>query len=194
MKKVLITLGLIALVGGSSVSFFSCNKIKDEIAKQLDPFNFEEQNITYDLPVLTATGTFTTEETSNININQMIKDEAGVDFDIDDVSSIKIKKITLTLLDATNESNWTNVESATVVMQTKTGKANGKPTLIASETIEDVESARFTPVVIEPNDINLKEYFNGDGEEVTYYLSGVARRPTDKTLKINAVIEYEIKF
>ncbi|HRO41481.1 MAG TPA: hypothetical protein PL009_01510 [Flavipsychrobacter sp.] len=194
MKKLILSFGLLALVAGASFSLQSCNKIKDEIAKQIDPFNFTEQDITYDVPVLTMSGTFVANDTDNININQMIKDEAGVDFNIDNVSSIKIKKITLSILNADNENNWTNAEAVAAGFQTKTGNANGKQIQIWARNINDVEAERFADQVIEPNDVNLKDYFNGSGEEVYYHISATARRATNKQLNVNAKIEYEVKF
>lgn len=194
MKKALLSLSFLATIAAASFSIQSCNKIKDEIIKNIDPFNFTEQDITYGVPPITTTTTFSTRDSGTININQQIKDNAGVDIDINKVSSIKIKKITLTILNADEENNWTNLETITAGFQTKTGTQNGKQEQLWTKNIADVAAEKYVPQVIEPADVNLKEYFNGDRETVYYIVSAKARRATTKELNVNAVIEYEVKF
>ncbi len=194
MKRSLLSFALCALVSGTLFTVQSCNKIKDEIVKQIDPISFTRQDISYTVPGITTTAEFSTNDTGNININQLIKDETGIDVNINKVSSIRIKKITLELKNADEENNWTNAEYIITGFQSKTGIQKGKQQLSWKKDIEDVESQKYAVQVIEPEHTNLKDYFNGDGEEVYYLISVKARRETKKELVMNATVEYEVKF
>lgn len=195
MKKAAVAFALFGLISGASLSFQSCNKIKDEIAKQIDPFNFSSQSVTYTVPILTNTSEQSASETVNININELVKENAGIDISIDNVTGIKVKSITMNIENADTENNWTNFDFVKATVQTATGSSHGKAPISWTKNIPDDAAQAFMPQVLQPADgINLKDYFVGDGENVTYTINVKARRATTKALTVNAVVEYEISF
>ena len=191
MKKALLSFGLLALVAGASVSIQSCNKIKDEIAKHIDAFTFTQAALTYDIPVLADQASWESGfETYTINVNEIIKEEAGVDFDIDNISTIKIKEINIHLQNADAENNWTNFEQVEAWANTDKGMAAGKNDLYGKVTT-------FTPyddvkITVDQN-INFKDYLNGDATVVTYKIKTKAIDGTNHPLTAKVTVSYEFK-
>ncbi len=190
MKKALYSLALLAMTAGTVVYTSSCNKIKDEIASHLKAFSFTAATVEYTVPVVTNTQTYTETQSVSININQIIKDESGVNFDIDDISKITIKKVTLKVIDGDAANNWTNFEYAKLKFNSSKGKANNKPDLESTVTIADVESERFSDKVFTFGDVNVMDYVNGDETTLEYTIEAKARRATTKGTKIEATVEY----
>lgn len=190
MKKNLFSFGL--LLGAAALSFQSCDSIKDKVKTNITPFNFTQPEVTFEVPIVASTQNYAPgPQTYVININQIIKDNAkGFEIDIDDITKIAFNKVTLQLLDGTEQSNWTNFEYAVVVFNTDKGKAAGKPDLFSLGGIEDISTEKYKDQVAEFNDINLKEYFNGGNTTINYTIDTKARRSTNKILKIKATIEY----
>jgi hypothetical protein len=193
MKKALLSLTLLAAVVAGSFSFQSCNKIKDEIAKHLDPFNASPSTVTFTIPVV-AGDNFSQYDSSVVNIDQIIHDNAGMDFSINNISEIDLSKITISLTDADEQNNWTNFSDATVLLSTDKSNAAGKTALVAMASIPDQESAKYADQVLTAtNPINLKDYFNGGNTTVYYLISANARRNTTHELTATMTIEYTLK-
>lgn len=192
MKKLLFP---VMFACGAMVMFASCNKIVDELKKNIKAFNYEAPQVTYTLPLLPAGNTYNSEDqTYDLNINEIIDEYVSeVNVSLDDISKISINKITLSMEGGDEENNWTNFESATVKANTDKGVAEGKSDLTATTNIEDIESERYTDKIINFDDHNLKDYVNGEGTKVTYSLSAKARREVTKELKIHATIQYSFK-
>lgn len=193
MKKLLFSL---LVVSGSATVFTSCNKIVDEIKKNINAFNYTAPEVTYDLPAIAEGQEYKSEDqTYDLNINQIIDENVGDDLNVtlDDISKISINKITLHMENGDDDNNWTNFESATVKANTDKGKSEGKADLTATTSIEDIESERYTDKVITFADHNLKDYVNGEGTKVTYSISAKARRAVTKQVKIIATIQYSFK-
>jgi hypothetical protein len=193
MKKALLSLSLLAAVAVGTVSFQSCNKIKDEIAKHFDPFNATPSTVTFTIPVVVGDN-FSQYDSSVVNIDQIIHDNAGMDFSIDNISEINLSKVTISLSNADDENNWTNFSDATVLLSTDKSNAAGKSSLVAMTSIPDQESAKYSDQVLTAtNPINLKEYFNGGNTTVYYLISANARRNTTHELTATMAIEYTLK-
>jgi hypothetical protein len=199
MKKALYSLGLLALVAGTTVTFQSCNKIKEEIAKQINPINFSQQNVTLTIPAVSADSVNSNHVNVPIDIEQLIKDNApsGSEAAYNLVKTIKIKKITLTIVEGQSATNnWTNFEGIFFIANTTLGISKNLPNQGVWVTIGDEASNQFGPVVLEfpePH-TNLKEYFDGSGKaNADYFISAAVRRPTTE-MKVNAVIDYEAGF
>lgn len=192
MKKILLSL---LIVAGSAAVFTSCNKIADEIKKNIKAFDYEAATVTYDLPPIADGQEYQSEDqTYDLNINQIIKENISeLNVTLDDISKISINKVTLRVEGGDDDNNWTNFESATVKTNTDKGRAEGKADLVASTDIADEESEKYSDKVIEFTDHNLKDYVNGEGTKVMYSISAKARREVTKELKIIATIEYTFK-
>jgi hypothetical protein len=201
MKKLIYSIALLGIATAAVVNLQSCDKIKEEVAGQIDPFSFTQQNVTITVPPLAGNDTASTSETNvPINIGQLISDNvpSGVSVGFDDVSSIKIKKITMNLVQGMAPSNnWTNFEGLFFAANTDKGLA-ANPQMdwqgVWTGIVDDTAFAYAPVEIVWPNPVNLKSYFNSTGTtNATYYLQGAMRRATD-TLKVNANIEYEIAF
>lgn len=190
MKKLLFSL---MLIGGGAIAITSCNKIKDQILKNLNPFT-KTFDVSFVVNPISGTDYNSGIQTQVININQLIKDNAGgLDVDIDNISEIKAKKVTLKLQDGDDANNWTNLQDIGFVFNTDKSISNSKPTLIWGFNVDDLASLKYSDIEIIPNDLNLKDYFNGDATNVNYVLQATARRPTTKPLNIIATVEYDFK-
>ena len=192
MKKILLSL---MVLGGSMALFSSCNKIVDEIKKNINPFNYNAPEVTYTLPSLISGGDeYKSEQTYDLNINQIIDDNISeLNVSIDDISKITISKITLHLENTNENHNWTNFEHVTLKANTDKGMAEGKADLTATKTIEDKDSERYTDKELTFADHNLKDYVNGEGSKAIYSIVAKARRDIDRELKLVATIQYSFK-
>ncbi|HTN45896.1 MAG TPA: hypothetical protein VL098_06070 [Flavipsychrobacter sp.] len=191
MKKLLFSL---ALVAGGAVLLPSCKKIIDEIKKNINPFE-HTVDLTYTIPTLMQGQTYNADEQTYIlNVNDVINDNTeGLDVDIDDISSIKINKIVLTLENADAENNWTNLQTATAGVNSDKGRTAGKADIESTITVPDAEAERYTDKTFTFADHNLKDYLNGGDTKIYYSISAKARRAVTKELTIKAKIEYSFK-
>jgi|GEM_PF-1567729 len=193
MKKLLLS---VFIIGGTMSLNTSCNKVVDQIKKNINPFNYTAPEVTYTLPEPIPSGQeyISEEQTYDLNINQIIKDNVSdLNLSLDDFSKITINKVTLHIDNPDEENNWTNFESATVIANTDKGKAAGKPDLTATKEIPDTEAEKTSDKEITFADHNLKDYVNGDGTKVMYSIKAKARRDVNKELKIIATIQYSFK-
>ncbi len=191
MKKALFAL---LILGGSAATFTSCNKVVDKIKANINPFN-ETIEVNYTISQIAQGATYNSQDqTYDFNINEIIEENvSGVNVGIDDISEIKINKITLTLQNGDDANNWTNLESATATINTDKGKNAGKVDLTSTVNIDDNDAEKFSDKVLTFSDHNLKEYVDGSGTKVIYKLSAKARKAVSKELNIVAKIEYSFK-
>jgi hypothetical protein len=194
--KVLYSVGLLALIAGTTISFQSCNKIKDELAKQIPDISFDGESATFTVPVMTATGTssFIGWDTSTVvNINEVIEENAaGLGYSIDNFSTIKIDKITLHLSGTDESNNWTNFESAGAYFATDKSRANGKPDVMKTVEIADIAANQNKDVELSLTDTNLKDYFNGGDTRIYVLYSATPRRSTTHPMTVTATVKYTL--
>ena len=195
MKRALLSLGLLALVAGTTVSFQSCNKIKDEILKHIDAFTWTQADLTYEIPVLPSTDIYQSPmDTFTLNIDQIIKDNAGIDFSIDDISTIKIKEITLKLDQTDDENNWTNFSMIEAWANTDKGIADNKGWLHGTATIANTEEAKYSEKVIHvSDDINFKDYLNGGPTLARFYVKVQPVTATNHPMTLKFSVRYEFQ-
>jgi len=198
MKKALLSFGLIALVAGA-FSIQSCNKIKDEIANQLDPFNFSQQSFEITVPATAADSVNTGLVSSTINLQQYIDDNlpSGVSLGFDMIDKITLKKVTIAPADVSgfdNANNFTNFSDLFAIFNTNVGVNKNLTSILTFGSIDDVTANQYMPIVLEYNNPpNLKDYFNASGNtEVQYYIYGHLRRSTTHDVKVKVTVEYEI--
>jgi hypothetical protein len=195
MKKALLSLSLLAAVAVGSFSFQSCNKIKDEIAKQIDPFNFTHQNINFTVPEITSTMTYTSSgiDTADIDLDQIIKENAGSSFGVNNIQSLVIDKITLTITNPDEHNNLTNFDSVQVYVNSDQGIQNGKNDIYAYAWVTDGAYDPNNQTLTITGDPNLQMMDYLKGNKVYYWFRARARRTTDKELMINMKIDYKVK-
>ena len=195
MKKVLYSVGLLALVAGTTVMVQSCNKIKDEIAKQIDPFNFNHQNINLTVPEITSTMTYSSSgiDTADIDLDKIIKDNAGQNFGINNVQSLIIEKITVSILNHDANNNLSNFDTAKVYINSDQGIADKKNDIFVgawvNSTTYDPANQSLT-ITGDPN-LQMMDYLKG--KKVYYWFRVRAKKVTTKPLDINIKIDYKLQ-
>lgn len=191
MKKALVFLALI--LATSSTILPSCNKIKDEIVSNLDPFIYYS-NVSFEIPTLLAPFEYTTpEQTEMININSIIRENAGINLNISNFNSIALKDITLHLNNGTPVTNWTNFEYIEVQANTDKGIDAARPWLHSNVAIANTEAERFTDKTLVFENENLKDYVDGEATIVHYRFKAKTRSAVITPMQIDAAIRYEFK-
>lgn len=191
MKKSLLTLAILIFSFWLSGPLQSCNKIKDAIAKNLGSFSWTQASMTFDVPVVSSTSQFAQYDTVVVNIDQVIHDNAGTSFSINDISKITINQIILHLNNADANNNWTNFSTASSIIATSKSNANGKSALIDSYSISDIPANQYNDIVLNGNsNVNIKDYFDGSATSVYYLVSAQARRATTIPLNVTVTVTY----
>lgn len=192
-RKMVVT----ALAIGALACFPSCNKVKDEILKNIDPFTYAQEHVTFEIPAqpIVLPLEFTTpEQTETIYINQIIKDNSGLNVNIDDFSYIKLKDATLKLMNGDAANNWTNIEYIEAQANTDKGLNTGKAWLVTRLDIPNDPAVKYSDKTLSFPDENLKDYVNGDEATVVHYKWKVKPRlGTTINLNVDATIRYEFK-
>lgn len=185
MKK-LTLLSLAALaVFGSLFTFQSCDKVK---------------NLHYDLPLQTGSVEITippTTDTSSehavgtgsayYNIDSFIKANTGNALGINNITSVKLTSVKLTLLDGTTTNNFANFQSAYASFYTS---ANSTPYRSSITNNPDVEAYELNP----PVDANydLKSYITNGGNTFYYSVGGKLRRAVTQSVRCKVEYKFNI--
>lgn len=180
MKKVLFAASLASAV---VFGFSSCEKIKDKLFPNFDT---DGGTVVLSVPVMSNTtneGVWD-QATINFNLDSVIKKYTNNQFSISNANSIKIKTVTLTVLDGNQQNNISNFESVKLAVSSN---SNSTPANVISATLQDINQ----PAVINGNDVELKSYLTGS--QITYKLSGKMRRATTQKLTTQVDIEYSVK-
>ena len=182
MKKVLLSVSLFVFV----LAGISCSKIKDAIFPLLDinlpSFQFSVPAIPIVLGSEASLGSFDV----NFNLDSIIKANTAGAFGAGAVSTIKVKKIAVSLTNADAANNLANFESARF---TFSSNAKATPVEIATFSFPDTFSTTNTAEPV--NSPELKEYLSGT--KLTYTLYGKARRTTSKPLNFNVAVTLSAK-
>lgn len=193
MKKTTL---LFAFVAGSALLFGGCDKIKEKISEQVDPFNFTQQTIEMELPPVTSTAaqTSTGIDTVDIDLDKIIKDNTpkSMNLGINNVQSLTLEKITVTLLDHDKNNYLANFDKVEAYVNSNTGIQMGKNDIYMSAWCNDIAyNAADQSIVINGDPkMELIDYLKGN--KVYYWFKARARRTTNKTLRVKMVIDYKL--
>jgi hypothetical protein len=182
MKKHLFMYSIAVLL----VSISACNKVRDALMPAIDvdlpAFQFPIPAIPFVLPNEASLGSFTT----TFNMDSIIRANTGGAFGAGAVSTIKVKQITIGLLNGDALNNLSNFESARFTFYSNT---KSTPVEIFNVVFPDTFSTSLT--VNPENSPELKEYLKGT--QLTYTLYGRARRVTTKALTFNIQVTLSAK-
>lgn len=115
--------------------------------------------------------------TQKFNLDSIVKVNTGGTFTVDDITSVKVKEITLTILNPDQFNNLSNFDyvrlgiSSNTVSEVKT---------ITTINFPDTYAATITNVPTES--YNILAY--AKGTEIYYNVAGKMRKPTTKTLTV----------
>ena len=183
MKKpsFLIVLMIILCTG-----IFSCKQVLDLVFPGMETTAPDIQ-ITIP-PILAVTdqevalGSFTT----HFNLDSAIKANTKGVFGINSISTIKVTKASFKLLNGDEQNNLSNFKSVQFSISSNTNKT---PADIVTVNFPDSTLNSYTQTVTDSPDIS--NYLRGT--EITYNVSGAARRATTKSLTMVISITMYVK-
>lgn len=180
MKKSILSFSVASLL---VLGMSSCEKAKDKL---FPSFETNAGTLLVNVPVVASTANEVAlgNTTVSFNLDSTIKAYTNGSFSISNANSVKIKDITLTVLNGDQENNISNFESAKVTIASN---ANSSPAVIASANLMDINQ----PAVINGNGTELKGYLQGG--QITYNVSGKARRATTKELQASISVVLSIQ-
>jgi len=169
----------LTIIFASIVSLQSCTKV----AKSLD-FHLKMQTGSINIIVpatnyTTGTATFGP-TTAYYNVDSFIKAQTGTLLGIDNVTSVKVVSVTLTINDATTANNLANLQSCFAEFSSD---KDTNPFQVNLPNIPDVTASTISIPV--DTSAELKSYI---GTTFTYSLSAKLRRPT--TADMHCTIQY----
>ncbi len=166
-----------------AVSFAACNKIKSEL---FPSFDTDISEVTVTVPATAAGVEATASNTVSFNLDSAIKAYTRSTFSINNLSSVKVKDISIFVLNPDSENDASNFESISLKISSST---NSTPALVASAAIPNSYS---TSVNIDAaNGPELKEYLRGNN--LTYAITGKTRRAVTKPLTLTVLVTLSIK-
>ena len=180
MKKILTLSVLISLF---VLSIASCDKIKEKL---FPAFDTEIDAVSVNIPVTLEGVQANSSNTVSFNLDSIIKVNTGNTFSIDNISSVKVKGLSIFVNNADDLNDISNFETVSLKFSSNT---NTTPAEVASASIPDsrASSLNITP----KNSPELKEYLKGS--ELTYTVSGTARRSTTKVLNATIAVTLSVK-
>lgn len=181
MKKTIRILSLLGLL--CAVGFTSCNKIKDGL---FPAFAVQTDEVTVNIPVMVAAVESSTSSTVSFNLDSTIRVNTANTFGVDNVSSIKVKDITVFLTNSDALNDLSNFEKVRLLFSSNTVTT---PAIVASA---DIPNSKATSINIPAsNGPELKEYLKGNQLTHTVYLK--ARRTTTKPLNVAVSVTLSFK-
>jgi len=181
MKKRILTLGLIGSL--CAIGFTSCNKIKEKL---FPAFDADISEVSVNIPVTVAGAEATSNSTVSFNLDSTIKANTASAFGVNSVSSVKVKNVQVFLENADDQNDVSNFENVSLKFASNT---NSTPLTVLSSDIPDVHVTDINlPVTNSPE---LKNYLTGT--QLTYFITGQARRSTTKPLSATVIVTLSIK-
>jgi hypothetical protein len=181
MKKTIVTLLLAAFVitVGSS-----CKKVVTSLFPGIDVRIPDVQVTIPPVIVVPSTEMSLGSFSASFNLDSIIKASTNNVFNINDIGTVKVKQVAVTLQNGDNLNNLANFETARVAM---TSSNNSTETNILTVNIPDATSNTITVNATDSPD--LKQYLSGN--RINYTVYGKLRRPTTKSL--NMVIAVTVR-
>jgi len=182
MKNKLFIIFMLAFV--VTTSLISCEDIKDKLFKAFVTNSFEE-NFTVNIITTTNAKTDIGLISQNINLDSIIKTETNNAFSLDNITTISVEEVKVTILNPDANNNFANFEEGWLEFNTN---VNTTPILIATGLNPDVYSDFWLMPVDKSQ--NLKEYLRGN--HLAYVMSAKARRVTTKPLDCKVAVKFKV--
>ncbi|MBS1781956.1 MAG: hypothetical protein JSS78_02710 [Bacteroidetes bacterium] len=202
MKKAILSLGLMA-IAGSMISLQSCNKVKDAVLKNINPFDFSMQSFVVNVDPTPSgmdslnTGAVSTKLNLQDSINKYIP--SGLSLSLNDVKEVRLKTVTVSpetgFTGGSTGNNFTNISDVAALFNSNVGASAGLQNIGQWLNIPQSSEREMQPLVFDysSNPVNLKNYFNTSGEtEIRYFLRGKLRRAVTAPLQVRVTVQYTI--
>jgi hypothetical protein len=177
-------LAFLTIATAASMALSSCT----DLAKKLDfDLNMVPVSVTVTIPAYTdSTGNVTVgPTTSSYNVDSFITAQTNGNLSSSNIQSVKVKSITLSLTNATAESNFQDFKSCTVSFHSN---SNSNPYEVNISDNPDVYATTLT-LPVDPN-TDLKSYI---GNTFTYTISGEMRHPVRTPLSCTITYSFDVK-
>lgn len=177
----LIRFFALAVVLGATVSLQSCTKALQNLHFNL---GMQTQTETVTIPV-TPSGTLSVGPvTTTYNVDSFIKASTGNQLGINNIYSVKLASVVLTIVNPDSTNNFANFQSCSASMSSNT---NSTPYTLNISNNPDT----YAPSLSLPVDANmeLKSYI---GTQFNYNVTGVLRHPVTKPLTCTITFSYNL--
>jgi hypothetical protein len=191
MKKIILSLSLLAAVGGASL-FSSCDAIKQKVKDEADvDLNFTTDGIegTFDVPIITTLNVTSYPDTVEMpmDLEAQIKAYSSL-LGMGDVTSVTITDMDMIINNSDAENDASNFYTALAIMY-----SDSKPDAITVSSNDVIPDTHTNTIDLVPSPgINLLDYVK-TGTKV-YYVTGVnMRKTTNKVLNCTLRVKYHIQ-
>lgn len=182
MRRVLIAVAALLFVAGS----FSCKKVVKSVFPGVDA---DVPSVTITVPAIPFV--FPTEASlgqyaASFNLDSIVRVNTGNVFGASDITSVKVKSITLTITNPDPLNNLQNFEYARLQL---TSNTNSTPANITTINFPDVYASTITDVPTSSPE--LISYLGGN--QIYYNVFGKLRKVTTKTLTMTVSVKVRIE-
>ena len=191
MKKLILTLSLLAFTGSMSV-FTSCDaikkKAKEEAGIDLD-FTFDGATATFDIPVINTLNVTSYPDTVEVPLELTSQLEAYSNLiGMGDVTSVTVTEMELVINNSDASNDRSNFYTALAMLYT-----DSKPEAIAISTNDEVPDSPGSSIELIPSPgINLLDYMKS-GTKIYYFVGVNMRKVTTKVLNCTLKIKYRVQ-
>jgi len=180
MKNTICALFAFGIV---ATGFVSCQKVKDAL---FPAFETQVDDIEFTIPIVAGGVETSVSNTFYFNLDSTIKDYTENVFSIRNINSVKVSGLTLMITNTDALHDISNFESIHVAMASN---AKTTPVVIVDAAVPN-EPANILNLAA-TNSPDLKDYLKGN--QLTYTVTGKARRSTIKPLQATVSISLAIK-
>jgi hypothetical protein len=182
MRRVLIAIVTLVFVAGS----FSCKKVVKAVFPGVDA---DIPSVTLTVPAIPFV--FPTEASlgnyaASFNLDSVVRSNTGNVFGASDITSVKVKSITITITNPDALNNLQNFEYARLQL---TSSTNNTPANITTINFPDVYASTITDTPTSSPE--LIGYLGGN--QIYYNVFGKMRRITTKTLTMTVSVKVRIE-
>lgn len=188
MKKTFIALSALAL----TTLAVSCS-VKDKILDAVfTAFTANVANYDATIPAITNVTSYQSlsDETVQFDLDSAVKAQTGDQFSIDNINTVTMEAITLTLDGTGTEAPDANNNFANFEMVKVTFHSDANNTPVTFELTNNPDTYATTLTIPVDNTVNLKSYLTG--KIFTYNVSAKARRGTTHPLHVNVAVKMKI--
>lgn len=175
-KQIILGLALVGIMVSSG-----CKKLNDLVKANV---NLTMSTLSFDIPVTAQGSLITTTASTSMDVDALIKQNAGSNFGIKNIKSLKVTSCDLTLSNSDATNNFGNLSNCKLELSSSTS-----PNFTAVANLATNPDANVSTLSIPVDgNVELKDYFSAPSFSVR--ISGATRRATTKVLTCTAVIKY----
>lgn len=179
MKKSILTLSSLFIL---AISITSCNKLKDDL---FPGFDANIAAVTISIPPTAAGTNVNASSTVNFNLDSIIKANTANKFSINNLGSVTVKEVNVTLMNTDESNDVSNFNDASIQFA-----SNGSIlATIAAVAIPDTPATSLTLHAMGTTE--LKDILKGS--QLTYSFAAGTRKQVTKTLTARVFVTIHVK-